>query len=177
MHTLVVYESIYGNTHQVADAIARGLQPAGEVRVVPVGEASDDLVAWADVVVVGGPTHIHGMTRPSSRHSAVERAATAGGAVTLDPSAGGPGVRDWLDALGKIHGKRAAAFDTRATGPAFLTGAASGGIAGKLRGHGFAVVAKPESFLVDKGGHLVAGETERATSWGAAVVADLVPVS
>ena len=64
MHTLVVYESMFGNTHKIADGIAAGLRPTGEVRVVPVHEATDELVAWADLVVVGGPTHIHGMTRP-----------------------------------------------------------------------------------------------------------------
>jgi hypothetical protein len=175
MHTLVVYESMYGNTHAVADAIAQGLGPASEVRVVPVGDATAELVGWADIVIVGGPTHIHGMTRPSTRHSAAERVATAASELTLDPSAAGPGVRDWFESLGKVHDKRAAAFDTRVTGPAFLTGAASGGIAAKLRGHGFKVIAKPESFLVDKTNHLVAGEVERAASWGAGLAAELVP--
>ena len=99
------------------------------------------------------------------------------GALVLDPSANGPGLREWLGSLAKVHGKQAAAFDTRVTGPAFLTGAASGGIAGKLRGRGFTVIAKPESFLVDKGGHLVAGEVERAVSWGADLAAELVPTS
>lgn len=177
MHTLVVYESMYGNTHQVADAIAQGLQPASEVRVVPVGEATADLVTWADIVIVGGPTHIHGMTRPSSRQNATGRAASPDSELTLDPSAGDPGVREWLDSLGKVRDKRAAAFDTRVGGPAFLTGAASGGIAGKLRGRGFTLIAKPESFLVDKETRLVAGETERATAWGASLAADLVPAS
>ena len=137
MHTLVVYESMFGNTHAVAEAIAQGLQSASDVRVIPVGDATDALVAWADVVIVGGPTHIHGMTRATSRKNAAERADAPDGLLTMDPSADGPGVRDWLESLGKVHDKRAAAFDTRSTGPAFLTGAASGGIAAKLRGHGF----------------------------------------
>ena len=175
MHTLVVYESMYGNTHTVADAIAQGLQSASDVRVIPVGDATDALVTWADVVIVGGPTHIHGMTRATSRKNAAERAESPDGLLTMDPSADGPGVRDWLESLGKVHDKRAAAFDTRVTGPAFLTGAASGGIAAKLRGRGFKVIAKPESFLVDKSSHLVDGEVERAASWGAGLAAELAP--
>ena len=175
MHTLVVYELMFGNTHAVAEAIAQGLESASDVRVIPVGDATDALVAWADVVIVGGPTHIHGMTRATSRKNAAERAEAPDGLLTMDPSADGPGVRDWLESFGKVHDKRAAAFDTRSTGPAFLTGAASGGIAAKLRGHGFTVIAKPESFLVDKSSHLVAGEVERAASWGAGLAAELVP--
>jgi hypothetical protein len=51
-----------------------------------------------------------------------------------------------------------------------LTGRASGGIASELRKHGFTVVAKPESFLVDQGSGLVAGEPDRAIRWGAQLV-------
>jgi Flavodoxin domain len=175
MQTLVVYESMYGNTHQVADAIAAGLRAAGEVRVVAVRDVADDLVAWADMVIVGGPTHAHGMTRHSTRQNAADRAAARDSALTLDPSAGDPGVREWLDRIGPVHGKRAAAFDTRVGGPALVTGAASGAIARKLRSRGFDVVVKPQSFLVDRSSRLVAGEADRATAWAADLVADLVP--
>ena len=37
MRALIVYESMYGNTHEIADKIAEGLRPHGEVHVVPVG--------------------------------------------------------------------------------------------------------------------------------------------
>ena len=40
MRAVVVYESMYGNTHLVADAIGAGLITAFEVSVVPVSEAS-----------------------------------------------------------------------------------------------------------------------------------------
>src|SRR5437867_2546462 len=64
MRALVVYESMYGNTHLVADAIADGLRTNGEVTVVPVKELSAELVDRADLLVMGSPTHVHGMTRP-----------------------------------------------------------------------------------------------------------------
>ena len=79
MHTLLIYESMYGNTHAIAAAIAEGFRPNGDVRVVPVSEATDDLVTWADLVIVGGPTHARGMTTPGSRTSAVEAAAKPDG--------------------------------------------------------------------------------------------------
>lgn len=175
MQTLIVYESIYGNTHAVAEAIADGLRPQGEVRVVPAGDATADLVAWADLVVVGGPTHAHGMTRANTRKGARETAARPGSPLTLDAAAGGPGIRDWLGTLSPARGKRAAAFDTRVAGPVLFTGRASSGIANELRHQGFTLVTEHESFLVDRETRLVAGETERATAWAAGLAAGLVP--
>jgi hypothetical protein len=181
MNTLVVYESMYGNTHAIATAIAEGIRPSGHVRVIPVGDATAELVASADLVVVGGPTHARGMSTAGSRKSAVTDAAKPDdrSQVTLDPAATGSGVREWLETLGLQagSGKRAAAFDTRAQGPALLTGRASSGIARGLRDMGFQLVAEPESFLVDMHQRLVAGEEERATKWGASLAADLVPAS
>jgi hypothetical protein len=117
------------------------------------------------------------LSTPSSRTSAVESAAKPDGwsEVTLDPGAEGSGVREWLEGLGAGGGKRAAAFDTRAVGPALITGRASTGIAKGLRDHGFRLVAEPESFIVDTHQRLKAGEVERAARWGSALVADLVP--
>ena len=166
MQTLVVYESLYGNTHAIANAIAAGLRPHGEVRVVRVGEATADLVAWADLVVAGGPTHVHGMSRAKSREDGLARAAKPGSTLALDPAASGAGLREWLDAIGSVRGTSAAAFDTRVAGPALVTGRASGAIARGLRKRGFGLVAGPESFLVDAHTELVAGEAERATEWG-----------
>ncbi len=173
MRALVVYESMYGNTHTIADSIATGLRSAGEVRVIPVAEATAELMAWADLVVVGGPTHVHGMTRATSRRGAVEAAAKPDSRVTLDPDAQGAGLRDWLAALGQAKGKEAAAFDTRVSGPALLTGRASSGIASELRHHGFTLVVEPESFLVDRDNALVVDEPDRAIRWGERVAARL----
>ena len=74
MRAVVVYESMYGNTHRIADAIGAGLEVAFDVRVVPVSHAEPELIADADLVVVGGPTHAHGMSRASTRKAAVQAA-------------------------------------------------------------------------------------------------------
>ena len=171
MKAVVVYESMYGNTHVVADAIGRGLAASGEVVVVPVAKAAPALVEDADLVVVGGPTHAHGMSRPNTRQAAVEQAK----GNPMDPAASGPGVREWLETMPPIAAS-AAAFDTRAgVAPALLTGRASKGIAKQLHQHGFGQVAEPESFLVDKDNHLEAGEEERAVEWGARLAAAVSP--
>jgi hypothetical protein len=165
MRAVVIYESMYGNTHLVADAIGRGLADDFDVAVVPVGEASASMVAEADLVVVGGPTHIHGMSRETSRQSAATEAAKDDNELVLDADATGEGLREWFETLGPVD-TRAAAFDTRFHMNAALTGRASKGIDKRLRHHGFTTVAPPESFFVERTNVLEAGEAARAAEWG-----------
>jgi hypothetical protein len=167
MQALIIYESMYGHTHLVANRIADGLREGYEVSVVPVTRAATDLVADADLLVLGGPTHVHGMSGNSSREAAAEAASKQGSGLVLEPGVGGPGLRDWLQGAGQGHGAPAAAFDTRLEGPVLLTGRASAGIAHRLRRHGFRLIVAPESFLVTKQNALADGEAARARTWGA----------
>src|SRR4051812_20308374 len=113
MTAIVVYESLYGNTRDVAEAIASGL---GDAVVVSVQDAVSQ-VTKAELLVVGGPTHVHGLTSRRSRTAGVENAHG-----DLEPGAGdGPGLRDWLADLPRAANAQAAAFDTRAHGPRALT--------------------------------------------------------
>jgi len=166
MRAVVVYESMYGNTHAVAINIAAGLGATHEVALVPVTRATRDLVDAADLLVVGGPTHMHGMSSTASRRMAVEMAGKQGSGLTMDPDADGPGVRGWLAGIGPGHGL-AAAFDTRYSGIPAVTGRASRGIAGLLKRRGYHLLAGPESFLVSKQTALADGEAARARAWGA----------
>jgi len=172
MKIVVVYESMYGNTHLIADAIGKGLQEAGGVVVVPVDEADGAVLEGADLVVVGGPTHAHGMTRESTRKSAVEAAEKSGSDLVLDPDAEGEGLRDWFDDLGTLA-THAAAFDTRMEGPVVFTGRASKGIAHRLTKHGCALIDEPRSFLVTKHNHLETDEEEHALTWGTGLAESL----
>lgn len=171
MRTLVVYESMFGNTHTVAERIADGLRGAGEARAVPVGDATPDVVAGADLLVVGGPTHVHGMASARSHEAAHEQAGRPGSDLVLDPDAEGPTLREWFDGLTLPEGIRAAAFDTRVHASPALTGRASKGIAKRLERHGAAMVAEGESFFVTKENHLADGEEARAEAWGASLAA------
>ena len=141
MRALVIYESMYGNTHQIAEAIAEGMDLPDDVAVLPVSEATQTMLDQVDLIVVGGPTHAHGMSRERTRKAAVDAAKKPSKALHLDPTAAGVGLRDWFDSLGTVHGM-AAAFDTRNEAPAVFTGRAATGIAKMLRQHGMTLVAE-----------------------------------
>jgi hypothetical protein len=172
MRAVIGYESMFGNTHAIADAVGKGLEPVLEVVVVSLAEAGRERSGDADLLVVGGPTHFHGMSRPSSRKWAAGMAQKPSNDLVLERDAEGPGVRDWLASLGQGHTK-VAAFDTRFNGLAGFTGRASKAISLKLRKQGFEVIAKPESFFVDSKHHLEEGEEARAQEWGKRLAASV----
>ena len=72
--------------------------PVFETTVVGVHDATDDVLAGADLLVVGGPTHVHGMSSHRSREGAKEIAAKDDD-LELEPDAEGPGLRE----LGSGH--------------------------------------------------------------------------
>jgi hypothetical protein len=162
MTATVVYESVYGNTRAVAEAIAEGL---GDARVLPVHEAADG-AHGADLLVVGGPTHMHGLATIRSRQMGADAVKEDGGADVEPGATEEPGLRAWLRDLREGEGQKAAAFDTRLDRSPWLTGVASRGIAKRLRHLGYDVV-ESESFLVeDSEGPLADGELDRARDWG-----------
>jgi flavodoxin len=149
MLTVVVYDSEFGNTEKIAEAIGRGVSTRSEVRVMDTAEAVQTLTERPDLLLVGGPTQ--------------KRKPT-------------PALRDFVDALPPtLVGVPAAAFDTRYRGSTLLMGSAAADAAKHLRKSG-RVVVPPESFFIKRGGPLErqgleAGELERAEGWGRAVSA------
>jgi Flavodoxin len=168
MRALVVYESMYGNTHAVAVSVAAGLRATHEVTLVPVTRADRELAAAADLIVAGCPTHLHGMPTAASRQTATRAAREPGSGLNLDPDAEGPGLRAWLEGL-SARGALAASFDTRLSGMTVLTGRACRGTARLLASHGCRLLVPPESFLVSKQGELLKGEVARGRTWGALI--------
>ncbi len=171
MRALIVYESIFGSTRQIAEAIGEGLKAEADVQVTGVADQQTAQLVLDDfdLVLVGGPTQGWSMSWPSTRRAAPMRVQRPGSGLMLEPGASTEGgVREWLASIGSLHTK-GAAFDTRINGPVLLTGRASKGIARQLSRHGLLVVAPPESFLVDKGSHLLPGELERARIGGHAL--------
>ena len=139
MNTLVVYDSVHGNTEKIARAIGGAI--AGEVQVLHANEADASGLAAFDLVILGAPTH-GGRPSPAMQEFLGKVPATA-----------------W-------QGKRVAAFDTRV--PARwvkVFGFAAPRMARRLKKAG-AVVAGEEGFFVEgTEGPLLEGEEERAAAW------------
>ena len=86
---IVTYESKYGNTRLVAEAIAEGVKEASgtEVELSEIKEVDLDKLVEYDMILVGSPNHMGRATR---------------------------GIKNFIDKLGKLNleGKLAAVFDT-----------------------------------------------------------------
>jgi hypothetical protein len=166
MRALVVYESMFGSTRRIAEAVAAGLDKSGQAVVVGVADAHEGLLTGIDLLVVGGPTQGWSMSRPSTRRGAPVHVAKPESGLTLEPGADtGPGVREWLAQRGQLA-LPAAAFDTRVNSRFLFTGRASKAIGRQMERHGMTLIVPPESFLVDAKSHLLPGEPDRAEAWG-----------
>ncbi|OGO66180.1 MAG: nitric oxide synthase [Chloroflexi bacterium RBG_19FT_COMBO_50_10] len=152
MKSIVIYDSLYGNTERIAQAMGNALVEQGEVVVTRVGEAKIDQLVGADLLVVGSPTQ---QFRPTV------------------------GTKNLLNLIPKngLKGIKVAAFDTRFPMPVIektpplpffvrIFGYAAGRIAKLLKAKGGELVVAPEGFFVeDTKGPLIEGELERAASW------------
>jgi hypothetical protein len=169
---LVVFESMFGNTEQVARALADGLQAEGvPTRVVDVATAATDLPSTVELLVVGAPTHAFSLSRPKTRMDAIRQGA--------DLSTAGIGLREWLESARPSTDRRVhvAVFDTRVSKARRLP--AAGPSAARLaRRQGFTAVDRPVAFLVqDIKGPLLQGELDRASSWGRSLAASTLSTS
>jgi len=140
MKVLIVYDSVYGNTEQIARAIGGAITPANEVKVVRVGEANPSEFGTLDLLVIGSPTQ--------------------GGRPT-------PPVREFLGKISElVEGIRVAAFDTRIPSRwVGIFGYAAGRIAKTLNGKCGNLVAPQGFFVKGTEGPLKDGELARAAAW------------
>jgi flavodoxin I len=147
MRTLVVYDSVYGNTETIARAIGGALPD--EVQVLRVGQVDAGELEAVDLLIIGSPTH--GAMPTEAAQATVDRI--------------GPPPRE---------GVRVATFDTRLTWP-FLErwgGFAAPKMADALEGKGWTLADEPGGFFVRglKKGPLKKGEIERACAWAKGLV-------
>jgi hypothetical protein len=168
MNVIVVYESYWGNTAAVAEAIADGFGP--DAHVLPTDAASPAVVEEADLVVAGAPVIAFGLASDKMRASIASDAAKA----PSPPDLTHPSLRSWLAALPKGHG-RAAAFETRIWwSPRGATGAIERG----LRNAGYEPITKSQRFVVGGTyGPLREGELQRAREWGAELAQAMRPAA
>jgi flavorubredoxin len=164
MYALVVFESMFGNTELIAEAVGQGLRHHADVDVdvVRVADVGGEQVERADILVVGGPTHAFGMSRMSTRLEAKEQAAYPADVQFHT------GIREWFSSLPVVADRRpAAAFDTRVDKVRKLPGRASKAASRELRRHGYRLATPARSFYVSgTEGPLIDGELQRATEWG-----------
>jgi hypothetical protein len=166
MKALLVYESMFGNTAQVARAVAAGLGETMEVEVRDVSTLPPGTGDPVELIVVGAPTHAFSLSRPSTRGDAIRQGATDG-----NP---GVGLREWLAGLpGGSHRELVAAFDTRVDKVRRLPGSAARKAARIARGRGFPAVGVESFYVADTAGPLLPGERDRATAWGRQLAADV----
>jgi flavodoxin len=130
MKALVVYESMFGNTRQVAEAIAAGPGESLDVETTEVSQAPRDLGSDLDLIVAGGPTHAFSMSRANTRSDAIDKGATEG-----EPEFG---LREWMAALPSgHHAEKIATFDTKVDTMRHLPGSAAKGAAKVAHRHGY----------------------------------------
>ena len=170
MKAIVIYESMFGDNRQVAEAITEGLVDAGvTASAVEVGVAPTVVGQDVDLVVVGSPNHAWSMPREATRADAATK--------TDEPLVSqGIGVREWLSAAALPAGVRTAAYDTRGSHPKSVVrfDHASTSIDKGLARLGGRRALPAEHFLVaDVKGPLEPGELDRARAWGASLGASL----
>jgi len=141
MKTLVVYDSRYGNTKIIAEAMTEALP--GKVSLQRVEQAEARELEDADLLVLGAPTH--GSLPSEAARRLVEEI--------------GPPVSEEA---------RLATFDTRLSW-GFLRryGFAASHMAKALEDKGWTLASEPGGFFVRglRKGPLKKGEVERASAW------------
>ena len=147
MNTSIVYFSKFGNTKQIAAAIAETLESAGAVRLVSADELTTSDLSEADLVIMGSPTHR--MNLPEA-------------------------VRPVFDSLSRriLRDTPVAAFDTSYKMSWLLARfTAAPKLDRKLRKLGGKRIVPPETFHVEgREGPLYEGEIERAQAWAESIL-------
>ncbi len=157
MKVLIIYDSVFGNTEQIARAMGNALGTKEHVETLQVDEVKIEKIQGLDVLIVGSPTR---RFRPTEA------------------------ITKFLRMLPKsnLKGVKVAAFDTRLSLSTIESsvlrfivktgGYAAKSIAKKLKRSGGNLVVPPEGFLVTgEEGPLKDGELERAADWAMQITA------
>jgi flavodoxin len=157
MKILVLYDSFFGNTQKIAEAISSALSPDHETTTVRVEAANLNLLSQADLIFIGSPTR------------------------AFSPS---PNMRNFLKTIPRksLKNVKVAVFDTRIApddikpklvGLAIkLAGYADKKMIGLLKVSGATVILPGEGFLVaESEGPLKERESERAADWAKTILA------
>ncbi len=133
---IVIFDTVFGNTEKIAKALASGMEKHGvKIDCVKVDEVDINKLDEYDLLAIGGPTHMHGVSKP---------------------------MKAFLEKLRSvdIKGKKAFAFDTKVE--AWWAGSAGKGIEKRLKKMRLSLV-KPHSSAIVTGreGPLEEGSEEK----------------
>jgi len=159
MKILIIYDSIFGNTEQIARAIGNSLSAKENVEILRVSDIKPEQLIGLELMIVGSPTRVFKPTKA---------------------------IMHFLNKipLNGLKGVKVAAFDTRIStadvNSRFLNilvklfGYAAKPIADKLEKKGGSLIIPPEGFFVkDSEGPLKDGEIERAVDWAKLIIKTL----
>jgi len=158
MKALVIYDSVFGNTEQIAQAIGKALGSQKDIEILRVSNVKPEQLTGLKLLIVGSPTR---QFRPT---------AAINNLLKRIPK---NGLRD----------VKVAAFDTRFTMSAIeesrvlpffvrLFGYAAKPISDRLKKKGGDLIIPPERFFVEGvEGPLKEGELERAADWTKQIIA------
>jgi flavodoxin len=157
MKVLIIYDSFFGNTEQIAQAIGNALGSQEDAEILRVSDVKPEQLTGLKLLIVGSPTRGF---RPT------------------------PAITNLLKSIPKngLKGVKVAAFDTRISvddlGSSILTfmvkmfGYAAKPIADRLKKKGGELTIPPEGFIVEgTEGPLREGELERAADWARQIMA------
>lgn len=141
---IVIYDTNFGNTEKIAKAIAEGMEEQGvKVDLINAEEVDASKLGEYDMLAVGGPTHVHGVSKP---------------------------MKAFLERLRSVDvkGRKAFAFDTKMK--AWWAGSAAGGIQKGLKKARMSIL-KPHSSAIVTGreGPLEEGMEETFRQIGAEI--------
>lgn len=157
MKVFVVYDSVYGNTQKIAEAMIEGIGSGRETNIAKATQVSAADLEGIDLLIVGAPTHGGTYTEP---------------------------MKNFLSSIpaNALKGIKAASFDTSFTEESqgafvrFLMktlGYAAPKIGKALSSKGAEVITSEIFYVVDTEGPLKDGEIERAGQWAATLVKQL----
>ncbi len=146
MKTLIIYDTEYGNTQQIALAIAEAFRAHGSVRLMIAAEAGRPDMQGIDLLVIGGPTQVHGLSLV---------------------------MRTLLNNIPAkaLQGLPVVTFDTRYRAATHVSGSAAQVIAHELEREKATLLLPPKSFFVrGREGPLEEGGEENAADWVKTIV-------
>ena len=156
MKSLIVFDSVFGNTERVARHLGTILAETGELTVVKIPDYSPDMLPGTELLLLGSPTRAF---KPTPAMTALIRSFPASTLKGLKI-----GVFDTRITLEDIPVKFIRFFQKR-------SGGAAGVMARLFARKGITLVSEPEGFCVlESEGPLKDGELDRAAAWAGALV-------